>query len=65
MKSEEVMRIKGMLTVVQCLSCDFVDTVLGVRRDYTRMRGEGFGPGRCNQCGSEAFILFDEREENE
>ena len=54
--------INNKNTVVQCLNCDFIDSVLGVRRDYARKRGSGYGHGRCNECGSEAFSLVKESE---
>ena len=59
-ESTDIKIIKNVYTVVQCLNCDFIDTVLGVRRDYTCQRGSGYGYGRCNECGSEAFVLVKE-----
>jgi len=62
MKSLVIQFLKDTKDVVQCLNCGFIDTVAGVRRDYTRMRGDGFGYGRCNKCGSEAFDFLKESE---
>jgi len=65
MKSIEIWHKPNKFDVVQCLNCNFIDTVASVRRNYDRLPGKGFGGGRCNVCGSEAFTLLEDLESGE
>ncbi len=65
MSSIQIQFVKDKLALVECANCHFIDTVFGVRRDYTRLRGDGYGYGRCNKCGSEAFTLLEDIESGE